>query len=80
MHGENTLKARNLWAEQEDHVLRREVVKQGMPCSKLLLEPITQDLQGESPSFSGSTASRLGKPIDWRAIADKLPGRSNKGT
>ncbi|KAL2799526.1 hypothetical protein BJX66DRAFT_241998 [Aspergillus keveii] len=54
MHGENTLKARNLWAEQEDHVLRREVVKQG------------------------STASRLGKPIDWRAIADKLPGRSNK--
>jgi hypothetical protein len=44
MHGENTLKARNLWAEQEDHVLRREVVKQGMSCNENVatLEPITQ--------------------------------------
>lgn len=29
MHGENTLKARNLWAEEEDRILRGEVVKQG---------------------------------------------------
>lgn len=51
MNGENTLKVRNLWAEEEDRILRGEVVKQ---------------------------ASRLGKPRDWRAIAEKLPGRSNK--
>ncbi|EEA25176.1 hypothetical protein TMatcc_006601 [Talaromyces marneffei ATCC 18224] len=51
MNGENTLKARNLWAEEEDRILRSEVIKQ---------------------------ASRLGKPRDWRAIAEKLPGRSNK--
>ncbi|KAL4792583.1 hypothetical protein BDV19DRAFT_251292 [Aspergillus venezuelensis] len=54
MHEENGIKTRNLWAEEEDHILRREIVKQG------------------------SAASRLGKPRDWRAVAEKLPGRSNK--
>jgi hypothetical protein len=35
MNGENTLKARNLWAEDEDRILRSEVVKQGtMICSE----------------------------------------------
>ncbi|KAL4961541.1 uncharacterized protein BDV14DRAFT_203727 [Aspergillus stella-maris] len=54
MQEENGIKTRNLWAEEEDHILRREIVKQG------------------------SATSRLGKPRDWRAVAEKLPGRSNK--
>ncbi|KAL3458975.1 Homeodomain-like protein [Aspergillus heterothallicus] len=56
MHGENTVKARNLWAEEEDRILRREVGKQGTTTS----------------------TAKLGKPRDWRAVAEKLPGRSNK--
>ncbi|KAJ0415337.1 hypothetical protein BJY00DRAFT_293593 [Aspergillus carlsbadensis] len=54
MQRDTALKARNLWAEEEDRILRREVIKQGSPDVK------------------------LGKPRDWRAIAEKLPGRSNK--
>lgn len=35
MHGANTLKARNFWAEEEDRILRSEFVKQGtMTCSE----------------------------------------------
>lgn len=35
MNGENTLKARNLWAEDEDRILRGEVIKQGtLTCSE----------------------------------------------
>lgn len=83
MNGENTLKARNLWAEDEDRILRSEVVKQGtMICSETVapLSWLEQEHRVDMVDCHyGPTASNLGKPRDWRAIAEKLPGRSNKG-
>lgn len=40
MHGENTLKARNLWAEDEDRILRGEVVKQGTSTFSKTFAPL----------------------------------------
>ncbi|KIA75593.1 DNA-binding protein [Aspergillus ustus] len=92
MHGENTLKARNLWAEEEDRILRSEVVKQGT-CSETIFPKrllfFLQDLQrrdwanretGELLQRSSlEGAIKVERCEDCRKRWIKLDSKINKG-
>ncbi|KAK2865396.1 hypothetical protein FQN49_003610 [Arthroderma sp. PD_2] len=82
MENVRELKPRKLWSEKEDSILRSEVARQGKPSTFIRGEQERRHEMWVSMVMSMANditkLAEQGKAKDWRTIAEKLPGRTNK--
>lgn len=68
------IRSRNLWSEDEDCTLRREVSKQGKTLRAKIVHQSSMLISNVFPVVAQHREVK-----DWQAPAAALPGRNNKG-